>query len=145
MELVLQRKTSKPALMHATLGVLSDERGMICHTLEDRVREVPGKPVSSWKIPGQTAIPAGRYQVVVNRSPRFQTDLPLLVGVEGFEGVRIHAGNTAADTEGCILVGRRTAGDAVLESRFALLELMIKLKDASVAGEEIWIDVRNPE
>jgi hypothetical protein len=141
MELVLQRK---PSLPRATLGVLFLDSEHLCHTLEDVVRERPGVPVSEWKIAGETAIPAGTYQIVVNRSPRFGKELPLLVGVPGFAGVRIHAGNTHADTEGCILVGRRAAGDTVLESRFALLTVMQYITQELDYGREVWLTVRNP-
>lgn len=142
MELILQRK---PSLPHATLGFLRGTDGlMICNTLEDVVRERPGEPVEAWKIKGETAIPAGRYQVLITRSARFGKDLPLLVGVPGFAGIRIHAGNTDADTEGCILVGRRVAGDALLESRFALLDVMLRIGDALKDGDDVWIDVRKP-
>jgi hypothetical protein len=81
----------------------------LCYTLEDPVREVPGQPVTNWKVPGQTAIPRGTYGLTVTRSVRFSAKaghdvfLPLLADVPGFSGVRIHGGNTAADTEGCIL------------------------------------------
>lgn len=76
----------------------------ICYTLEDAVREVQGQPVAAWKARGRTTIPYGSYGLVVTMSVRFGKPLPLLVDVPGFAGVRIHGGNTAADTEGCILV-----------------------------------------
>jgi hypothetical protein len=76
----------------------------LCWTLEDVIREVPGQPVENWKIFGETAIPSGTYQALLNFSQHFQRDLPELLNVPGYAGVRIHGGNTAVDTEGCILV-----------------------------------------
>ncbi len=82
------------------------------------------------KIPGETAIPFGIYDVILSYSLRFKQELPLLKNVPNFEGVRIHAGNTIKDTEGCILVGTDYAGDALLESRKALRKLLIALKES---------------
>lgn len=140
MELVLQRE---PTSRHATLGKLTIDGAHECDTLEDAVREVPGEPVAKWKVPGETAIPAGRYRVRVTYSERFRRKLPILASVRGFEGIRIHAGNTIADTEGCILVGQRSGPATIEESRRALLELMLKIGDAEDRGEEVWIAVRN--
>lgn len=78
-----------------------------CHTLEDTCREVVGQPVATWKIKAKTAIPVGKYDVVVNHSNRFDKLLPLLIAVPGFAGVRIHGGNSADNTEGCLLVGEK--------------------------------------
>ena len=94
MNLLLKRIALKPDY---TIGRLYIDGQYFCDTLEDAVREE--------KIVGKTAILAGTYQVIVNRSPKFKRDLPLLLGVPNFEGIRIHRGNTAKDTSGCILVG----------------------------------------
>jgi hypothetical protein len=118
-----------------TIGELYVDGEFECYTLEDAVRDR--------KIPGETAIPPGRYQVVLNWSPRFKRILPLLVDVPGFEGVRIHPGNTAADTEGCILVGRVRDAAAVFQSKDAFDGLFLKLEAATIVGREIWITVRN--
>lgn len=145
MRLILRRE---PSTATATIGQLYvdglPER--LAFTLEDPVREIPGQPVESWKIPGATAIPAGSYRVVVTHSQRFGKCLPLLVAVPGFSGIRIHAGNTAADTEGCILVGvaRGDGRESVLFSRSALQLVQNKIEDALTATGEVWIDVENP-
>lgn len=118
-----------------TIGALAIVGGAFtCYTLEDPVRP-PGV-----KIPGRTAIPFGRYRVRLTRSERFQRVLPLLEDVPGFTGIRIHAGNTAADTAGCILVGQRRDADAVLDSR-AALEALLPHLEAVAGAEEVWIDV----
>ena len=93
---------------NSTLGkLIAYGTPLIAYTLEDAVREIPGMPVSEWKIKGRTAIPVGAYDLVITYSNRFKRLMPLLVDVPGFEGVRIHAGNTHEDTEGCVLVGRK--------------------------------------
>lgn len=138
MELVLQRKPSRG---HSTLGELYADGVFSCFTLEDVVRERPGEPVSAWKVKGETAIPVGRYRVTVTKSARFGRDLPLLNLVPGFEGVRIHTGNTSADTEGCILVGSQIAGEAIVESRAAFQRLFEAIEGELAAGEEVWMEI----
>ena len=90
-----------------------------------------------------TAIPAGFYEVVVNFSQRFQRQLPLLLGVPNFDGVRIHAGNTDADTEGCLLVGKTKARDFIGGSRAAFDALFPKIQRAA-ASEKIFIEIAQP-
>lgn len=104
-----------------TRGKLYLDGQFECFTLEDTVRIGP-------KVPGQTAIPVGAYKLIVNESPRFKRRLPLLVNVPGFEGIRIHPGNTAKDTEGCLLVGDRLGSESDIESsRTAFERLMAKI------------------
>ncbi len=125
-----------------TIGVLTIEGSdFTCFTLEDPVREIPGQPVSAWKIHGETAIPAGTYAVSVTYSPRFNTPLPLLAAVPGFEGVRIHAGNFARDTEGCLLVGLQRAEKSIVQSRAAMGELLPIILDAQRRGERVTIEI----
>lgn len=124
----------KELLPNCTLGELFLNNAFECYTLEDAVREV--------KIPGQTAIPAGRYELVLSWSPRFKRVLPELLGVPNFTGIRIHPGNTAEDTEGCILVGRVKVKEAVLQSRLAFEALFDKLELAAAQGEEMEIEIR---
>jgi Family of unknown function (DUF5675) len=120
-----------------TIGELLLNGEHECWTLEDVVRP------DGEKIYGQTAIPSGTYKVVITYSPHFQRDLPLLVDVPNFEGVRIHPGNTAADTEGCLLVGQGKTTDSVTQSRGAFNTLFPKIRDAIRNGEEVWITYRN--
>jgi len=142
-QLRLEREPSNGA----TFGRLFVDGVFFCHTLEDRVRERAGEPVKAWKVPGDTAAPAGLYELIVTYSPRFKRPLPLLVDVPGFSGVRIHAGNSAADTEGCILVAeeRLPASRRLRKSRPALQRLLRAIDAAVEAGELIAIRIVNPE
>lgn len=140
MNLTLRRQ---PSGVDSTIGELSIDGAVECFTLEDVVREVPGKPVSEWKVPKETAIPSGTYNVIINESARFKRPLPLLVNVPGFSGVRIHPGNTSEDTEGCILVGSQVNGDAIIESRKAFDALFEKLKDAFESWQTVHITIVN--
>jgi hypothetical protein len=105
-----------------TIGKLLIDGWFYCYTLEDTVRPLG---VKSW---GETAIPAGRYEIRMTYSPHFKAVLPILLDVPGFEGIRIHAGNTEADTEGCILVGHNLDGEYISSSRMALAGLLEKMR-----------------
>lgn len=118
-----------------TTGQLFIDDKFQCFTLEDVVRD-PGV-----KIHGQTAIPVGTYRVAITPSPRFKRDLPLLEDVPGFSGVRIHPGNTAEDTEGCLLVGTQRTAHQVLNSRVAFEALFVRLQAAQSAGEPIELEI----
>lgn len=129
-EYVLQRRFLKA---NCTCGEFYLPSGEFeCYTLEDEVREV--------KVPGKTAIPAGRYEVQLSLSMRFGRLLPILLSVPYFEGIRIHSGNTAHDTEGCILLGRIAEGEFVGESRLALNAFMPKL-EASLTRGKVYVKV----
>jgi len=117
---------------NSTIGELSVNGQFECYTLEDMVRPV--------KIAGKTAIPAGRYEVIIDLSQRFGRLLPLLLKVPDFEGVRIHPGNTAANTEGCILVGEEKSQDLVGQSRAAFDRLFSKLS-AAAEKEKIYLEI----
>lgn len=119
-----------------TIGELRIADLFECYTLEDAVREGP-------KVPGKTAIPAGTYRVTMSVSQRFQRRLPLVEQVPGFTGIRIHAGNTDADTEGCILVGRGRGADSLTDSRVALEALVVKI-EAAIGGTSLTI-VNDPQ
>lgn len=117
-----------------TIGELLVDGEHECWTLEDVVR-----PDGAAKIPGETAVPYGTYDVVVTFSNRFQRDLPLLVGVPNFSGVRIHSGNLASQTDGCLLVGTGHTSSSVTDSRTAFNRLFPKLRDAVRRGEKVTI------
>ena len=134
MELILTRIARKAEY---TIGRLEDENGKkLCDTIEPIWRNYDGGEL---KIPKKSAIPEGTYRVVTTYSLRFRKYLPLLVGVPGFEGVRIHAGNTSRDTEGCILVGQNLQVGKVLWSRITLEKLMKLIENE----KEIYIIIKN--
>lgn len=137
MELKLVREVK----VAGTPGILYVDGKQVCWTLEDPVREVPGRPVSEWKVQDKTAIPAGRYRVLVTMSPRFKKRLPLLLDVPGFSGVRIHSGNTTEHTEGCILVGLTRHGLTVGNSRAAMAILQPMIEAAIQRNEDVFITV----
>lgn len=132
MELTLHRrwKTEK-----STIGELSIDGDRFCYTLEDEVRP-PGV-----KIPGETAIPEGRYRVVFDWSPKNKRLMPHILDVPMFTRILIHAGNTDVDTEGCVLVGFRSDTNLIAESKKAFDALYPILYATWQRNEEIWITV----
>ena len=129
MELKLIRKTFTD---NSTIGELAVNGVFECFTLEDKVRPV--------KIKGETAIPAGTYEVAVTFSNKFQKFLPLLMNVPNFDGIRIHTGNTPADTLGCILVGQGKGADSISSSRLAFAPLFEKIQ-AVIRTEKVFIEI----
>ena len=123
MRLTLERTTRRRGY---TEGVLTDEKGnRLADTLEPQWRALAR---GEKKVAGKTAIPEGTYDVVVTMSPRFGMNLPLLLDVPGFEGIRIHAGNNAEyDSRGCILVGERNAPGMIINSRVTLRRIIDKM------------------
>ena len=107
---------------NSTIGEMTINGVWECYTLEDIERTV--------KIKSETAIPKGTYKIIINQSNRFKRLLPLLLDVPNFEGVRIHAGNTNHDTEGCILVGRTRSKDFIGQSKKAFDSLFTKMQKA---------------
>ena len=124
MKLTLIRKYKKEDY---TIGHLYIDGKLFCDVLEDRVRELN---TLEDKVYGKTAIPEGVYQVKLTYSPRFKKILPEILNVQFFSGIRIHAGNTAEDSEGCILVGENKVKGKVINSKKTLEKLMKILKSA---------------
>lgn len=129
-----------------TIGKLYINNVYFCDTLEDTDRglnnEMSLDQIKSKKIKGQTAIPSGTYEVIVSYSPKFKRFLPLIVDVPGYSGIRIHPGNTHADTEGCILVGENKVVGKVLNSKVTFNLLYEQLKRASDNKRKIQITIK---
>lgn len=140
MRIDLHRKWRKHGY---SIGILSINGERICETLEDTDRglkaELSLATIKQLKVHGETAIPVGTYQVTMSYSPRFKKMLPLVMGVPGFEGIRIHSGNHAKDTEGCILCGRNTAVGTVTDSRYWTNKVIARIDEAVKRKEEILI------
>jgi hypothetical protein len=129
MELKLIRETKTS---DSTIGKLYINEIYHCYTLEDKEREV--------KVQNVTAIPKGKYEVIVNFSNRFQQQMPLLLNVPNFEGVRIHWGNYSKDTEGCILLGTTKAVNMIGNSRTAYAKF-ISIINKVGKKEKIYITI----
>lgn len=146
MNITLQRQ---PSYKGTTFGELLIDGDWFCHTLEDQIREIPGVDLAVWKLKAITAIPSGIYHVTLEDSPKFGPETLTLADVPGFSKIRIHGGNTNADTEGCIIVGSRcdreagTIAGAKVDG--VLAKLKARVRDAIERGEEVLIDVRLPE
>jgi hypothetical protein len=142
--LTLQRTT--PPGRPRTFGkLLAADGHRLCYTLEDEVRELAGQPVAAWKVKGATAIPSGRYRLSLEVSPRFGVDTLTLHDVPGFVGVRMHAGNTEADTEGCPLLGMEVNPHGIVggTSRPAVTLVRDLVRAARARDEAVYLDVEN--
>jgi hypothetical protein len=130
-----------------TIGELFADGDFVCHALEDLPRKV--------KIPGETRIPAGTYTVLLTVSPAVatgklwspfeSTELPLLVNVPGFDGIRVHAGNTDKNTNGCLLVGDWNGGEFIRNSRAALTKVCDLMRAAKLMRQPVTIEINDPE
>lgn len=104
-----------------TIGKLYIDGEYFCDTIEDTDRgltqTMTDAQIKSKKVYGQTAIPTGTYKVIISYSNKFKRQMPLLLNVPGFLGIRIHSGNTEKDTEGCLIVGKNKVVGKVIESK----------------------------
>lgn len=139
-----------------TIGTLTVNGKYFCDTLEDRDRgldqSMTEANVRHIKVKGATAIPTGTYRIdMATKSPRFMARwwakqfggiVPRLVGVKGFTGVLIHPGNTADDTDGCILVGENKVKGQLVNSAASYVRLVRAMLDAANKGETITITIQ---
>lgn len=142
MELKVIRKTKTSVYAAGKFSIDGVEK---YYSLEDADRglndSMKTEDITKLKVFAKTAIPRGRYQVVVNYSDHFKQFMPLLIGVKGFEGVRIHSGNKPEDTEGCILIGLEDSSDGFMgDSRKAYTDLMLHVNEV-IKEEKIWITI----
>lgn len=148
MELILTREHFNDVCTIGSLKIVGDDIQL--YTLEDVDRKLSQTDdlgaISKIKVFGKTAIPYGRYEVIMTYSNRFKQAMPLLLGVNGFEGVRIHSGNTDADTLGCILCGysKDVLNNRILNSRAAIAELYMVISEA-VKKEKVFITISKAE
>lgn len=123
----------------SSIGTFTIDNRFKCYSLEDKDRGLKQSDSQLWikakKIFGVTAIPIGRYQVALTYSQRFKKIMPEILNVPGYAGVRIHPGNNAGDTEGCILVGYDKGKDFIGRSRDAYADLMAILTEADAKGK----------
>ena len=142
MELLVERLWPKKEY---TVGRLYVDGKMFCNTLEDKIIDVNknGKfDGEEQKVYGKSAIPYGTYKVIYSWSPRFGRELPRLLNVPHFDGILIHPGNTAADSAGCILVGKNTSKGRLSESRYTSDELNKVIFQSQKRGESITITIK---
>ena len=152
MELILERiakrKTYTIGRLYIRRQVMDEylpgtEDQYFCDTLEPTWRDYKN---GAYKVKGRSAIPEGRYAVVISWSPKFKQWLPILLGGPEFnrkwQGIRIHAGNTSEDTEGCILVGKNREVGKVLDSRIWVHRLKQKIVEAKDKGEAVWLTIK---
>lgn len=159
----------EPSGAQSTIGTVSlfDDHGHRSTrkwwTCEDVVREPNSRPISvidvsgteapsksniaawvaSWKVAGQTAIPAGIYRLAITFSERFQRDTIQVLDVPGFTGIRVHPGNKPEDTDGCILPGMELSKGLVFRSRDAVALWESEVRPALLGGGAAWLEIRN--
>lgn len=146
MEWTLFRRFLKPTY---TIGSLYVGDRYLCNTLEDRVRDLSDynhdgdfDDSGEGKVYGQTAIPPGRYQVILSYSAKLKRILPLLLKVPGFTGIRIHKGITDKHTEGCILVGENKIRGGLENSPYYETVIIKLIRDITNKREEVWLTIK---
>lgn len=141
MELLLERKWIKDKY---TIGNLFVGGVFFCNILEDKVIDLNKNGTfdcGEFKIKGHSAIPYGTYEIDITYSPKFKRELPILLNVPHFDGIRIHRGNTPFDTEGCLIPGENKEVGKVLNSTKYEVELTKLLKQAKLKKEKITIKI----
>lgn len=142
LNLKLERKWKKEKY---TIGNLFINGVFFSNVLEDTVRglrqDMTPEEIQKIKIHGQTAIPSGRYEIRVTLSARFRRQLPILLNVPGYAGVRIHPGNNDANTEGCLLPGKNDRVGQVSNSRATMAALQKQIEEAIYQNSKVYIEI----
>jgi hypothetical protein len=141
-EITLHRRYLKPEY---TIGVLSVDGVYLCETVEDAVRDFNKDgdllDEDEEKVYGKTAIPYGRYRVTVNMSPKFKRELPIILDVPHFTGIRIHEGKNANWSEGCVILGENKVKGGVINSAPYVKELTSWIKIQEGLGNKVYINI----
>lgn len=128
-----------------TIGRMSLNGVYFCDTLEDTDRSLNAAmsldEILSKKRKGITAIPTGKYDVILTFSPKFKRVLPLLLNVPGYQYIRVHHGNLPSSTDGCLLVGENKVKGQIINSRATLEKLMSILLECEKRKEKISITI----
>jgi len=138
-KVVREPTTNGFPLENYTLGTMYLDGVKFCETCEDEDRFLENGVTE--KVNARTAIPRGRYRVLTSFSTRFNKVLPIVLDVPGFEGIRIHGGNNAADTHGCILVGKVRTSTGIAQCADTVLRVIQQIEDAHELGIETWLEV----
>jgi len=128
-----------------TIGTMSVNGVYLCETVEDRVRDFNKDgdllDTDEEKVYGKTAIPFGRYRITVNMSPKFKRELPIILEVPHFTGIRIHEGRSAANSEGCIILGENKIKGGVINSAPYVRGLTEWIKHQEAGGNKVYINI----
>lgn len=138
MELLLTRLVFEDEY---TEGQLFIDEFYFCDTLEDKTRDYDKDGEVEEKVYGKTAIPFGRYEVIMSYSPKFKKVMPEVLNVKGFEGIRIHGGNKPEDTLGCVLVGKYVKNGEIKDSKNTANKLYGIIEDAIKENEDVYLTI----
>lgn len=145
MELSLHRKWLTELTSISELLVNGKPFSNPIYVLEDTDRGLHSSmrlsQIKAVKIAGRTAIPTGRYQILLTWSPKYKKNVYQVMNVPGYEGIRIHSGNYHQDTEGCLLPGLSKARDFVGNSKAAVQVLESIFSKVQSTKEEIFITI----
>ncbi len=142
MEIVIKRIAKKTTY---TIGKLYIDGKYFCDTLEDKDRGLRDTmsvdEILSIKVKHETAIPTGTYNIDITYSPKFKKQLPLILNVKGFEGIRVHSGNSDKDSSGCVILGQNKVVGKVINSRVTCDKFNTTLTGAKNRKEKITLKI----